>query len=281
MRFLKFSLENTEEIRNELTKYIQENNVEAFTPIVLINMLFYLNDKLLITAKDNSTVVKPVNIFSGMTPKKELFVEQYGKTPAMTLACELIFILNELGYTEFDFTSLENLRLDAILCPADLRTKVNTFKGSFVLTSPIESLYQKCCGKTVIDGTLLIDNKFRSKQIELPAPFKVKHIEVTDFNMDTKKYESVNEYRNRPERLSRLSANRKIRDNTKKANETGILTFTDTYGVPLEIGCTVAYSRNGYNYLATVAEQTTKSVTLHVFQGGVSNAYPNELIRIN
>ena len=207
------------------------------------------------------------------------------------LAKELMRLLvAEFNITRFNFQYISEYtrevdktkyiyQLDRWLEESPYPQKI-TLIGDFIQSRPFEGKLQNCLAVVDIEGNFLLDNFNRSKDIELPTKFIIKNFKVRNQNNQYISYKDVNEYRNREERLTRLAQQKKQRDSIKHANESGVLTFTDNYGIPLEVGCTVAY----VNYscrLGRVLKQDSKKIAIQEFTGDyVSKVYPHELVRI-
>ena len=67
----------------------------------------------------------------------------------------------------------------------------------------------------------------------------------------------------------------------KEALSNGLISLADSYGMPLEIGCTVAFYANGRVKVGKVTGQTTVKVTCKEQNSKWSNnCYPFEVARI-
>lgn len=220
----------------------------------------------------------------GIVYAREIMTTPYGNSEVFLFLSTLINAVAQSGYTVFDYTELGEVPLITVLCRNELtRPTKCTFKGEFKLTQPIPENHQKSCGKTIIDGTLLIDNGNRGRDIELPDTFTASSITRKGGwpRKPDATYDSVEAYINRPERVERLAKNRLIRELAKAANNSGVLTFQDNYGIPLEIGCIVACAMNNRAYLAKVVKQTTKRIVIQEFgQTSTREVGSSEVIRI-
>ena len=172
----------------------------------------------------------------------------------------------------------------------DLRTflKINynndiTIKGHFYLQYPLSNEDRKSSTKVTIEGTFYLHNSTKSMDINIPPTLKVPPFELRPYrNSDPViHYNSAAEYNQRESRITRLSENKKKRDAMKEALSNGLISLADSYGMPLEIGCTVAFYANGRVKVGKVTGQTTVKVTCKEQNSKWSNnCYPFEVARI-
>lgn len=198
------------------------------------------------------------------------------------LVNSLINVIAELGVTTFDFSGISDMHTRCFIT-TEKRPKTITVKGVFTIRDAFVSETHACCGKTIIDGTLIIcQPRWRSRDIEIPKNMKIKHILLLKEGEVSQEYDTEEAYRNRPERLNRLNKMREARQEAVAANETGLLTFKDCYLVPLEVGCIVAHSFGGRPARLCIVEgQTTTHIKVRQLQcNKVQKIEPYNLIRI-
>lgn len=162
-----------------------------------------------------------------------------------------------------------------------------TLKGNFYLSYPVDSTVRSNMGKLTIEGNLYLlppgKQSYIEKEIELPQKFTIDGSIINNrANDNYKKYNSLEEYNNRPTRLARLSARKDKKDKLKQINDSGLLTFKDANGMPLEVGCNVAFY-NGYKMkTGVVLSQTENYVKVQGDRENYSeNVYPERILRMS
>lgn len=197
----------------------------------------------------------------------------------------LLSVLNELGVTTFDFNDIyQKVEHDGKYPAINFKfilseyKQTANFKGNFVLSCPIEQKKQKFVRHIRIDGKFYLNNR-RGNPIELPEFMVLPPFEESRWNTE-QKWESVEDYRNRPERLEKLKRIQNTRSLVKKSKESGVLSFRDSFGLPLEVGCSVVFCGYGCK-LGTIVGQTSKQIKVKdILTGYTQSVNSFELMRL-
>ena len=157
-----------------------------------------------------------------------------------------------------------------------------TVKGHFYLQYPLSNEERRNSTKVTVEGTFYLHNSTESMDINIPPTLKVPPFELRPYRSSDPviHYNSAAEYNQRESRIARLSENKKKRDAMKEALSNGLISLADSYGMPLEIGCTVAFYANGRVRVGNVTGQTTvKVICKEQNSKWSSNCYPFEVAR--
>lgn len=195
----------------------------------------------------------------------------YNRYSFRALIGKIFAILNEaLGVHSLDIS--EDIDNDFLLALAFLssinpaNTEKIELKGSF---SANRGLYQDERSKlsfVKITGTLSLIGNVEMGVVtpytpSLPSKFQCAGVCIySSLGVILETYESVKDFNNRPQRKKELAEKRKVRQTTKQANETGILSFSDKYGYPLEIGSEIIFALGNNVYFGTIVKQTPKKI---------------------
>lgn len=195
----------------------------------------------------------------------------YNRYSFRALISKIFAILHEsLGVHSLDISDdIDNeflLALSFLDSINPVRTDKIVLKGSFNMS---RGLYQNERSKlsfVKITGTLSIRGDVEMGVVtpytpSLPTKFQCAGVSVySPLGVILETYESVKDFNNRPQRQKELAEKRKVRKATKQANETGILTFSDSYGYPLEIGSDIIFALGNRVHFGKIIRQTPKKI---------------------
>ena len=258
----------------------------------LVETLYAINKAGLMTVELSQWECSHSNNYFTGSPDKQILFDIYSYTYAKVAKQLMRLLVIEFNITRFNFTGCSDnsrgdnaIAFDRWLEETPYPKKI-TLVGNFKQSRPISSSLQPCLQVVDVEGKFVLIYP-HSKEIELPEKCILKDIYVQRDQFDNEElehYKDVEEYRNRESRISRLAKQKSVRDIVKKANSTGVLAFTDNYGIPLEIGCLVAYTQYSCR-LGKVVGQTSKKIkvlpiTHWTHNDSTHSVLPHELVRI-
>ena len=264
----------------------------------LLNMLFVLKHHNVLKYIPDSSYFEDHygdgGVFNSRPKLEDLYTRSYGRSSRAhePLIAQLMATLSHIDITEFDLTdypfkakSIDNMdtriKIYSVMTDVVEYKRPITINGHFFLRDPIPQKYHKVCSKITFTGDFVLDNSLSLKSIELPEKLNIPPFPAIDVQHKVVNYKSVEDYRNRPERLSRLAKNREIRERIKQANEAKVLLFTDSKCMPLDVGSIVVFSISGSPELGEVLRQTNKKIIVRDFSNGVEHRLTSyEVLRI-
>lgn len=195
-------------------------------------------------------------------------------------------VMNEIalitGFSEFDFSEFKvNDMYDcgiAAFLKADFDTDI-TVNGTIVMRYALSNDERRRAKHLIIKGKFILQPA-SDRDINIPNKLRVPPFDCV-LSHGTIHYESVKEYQQRDSRMNRLQENKLKREAMKKAKEKGMLSLPDFYGVPLDIGCTVAFSWGQTCRQGIVEGQTAARIIVREFGSEwTCNCRPCEVLRI-